>query len=210
MNETKLINDYKKKNNLSNTENFLSKKEINRIEKIKLNKLVNNIDYSTLIENKENINNNINIIAETDTKKNKGKILFRINTNKKKINEKKAKSFNQKIVDNSINEDKKQKKNPALKDIIEKLKTKKIVKEELIKEKKEEKIKENIPKGENNYNKKNKTNKDIKNKFINIPKKIKRKVIKKLITKKILQKMKVFYYHIKNIEMKMMKIHLRN
>ena len=100
MNETKLINDYKKKNNLSNTENFLSKKEINRIEKIKLNKLVNNIDYSTLIENKENINNNINIIAETDTKKNKGKILFRINTNKKKLNEKKAKSFNQKIVDN--------------------------------------------------------------------------------------------------------------
>ena len=73
------------------------------------------------------------------------------------------------------------------------------MKEELIKEKKEEKIKENIPKGENNYNKKNKTNKDIKNKFINIPKKIKRKVIKKLITKKILQKMKVFYYHIKNI-----------
>ena len=50
------------------------------------------------------------------------------------------------------------------------------------------------------------TNKDIKNKFINIPKKIKRKVIKKLITKKILQKMKVFYYHIKNIEMKMMKM----
>ena len=80
------------------------------------------------------------------------------------------------------------------------------MKEELIKEKKEEKIKENIPKGENNYNKKNKTNKDIKNKFINIPKKIKRKVIKKLITKKILQKMKVFYYHIKNIEMKMKKM----
>ncbi len=92
MNETKLINDYKKKNNLSNTENFLSKKEINRIEKIKLNKLVNNIDYSTLIENKENINNNnINIIAETDIKKNKGKI-FRINT-KKKLNEKKSKIF---------------------------------------------------------------------------------------------------------------------
>ena len=92
MNETKLINDYKKKNNLSNTENFLSKKEINRIEKIKLNKLVNNIDYSTLIENKENINNNnINIITETDIKKNKGKI-FRINT-KKKLNEKKSKIF---------------------------------------------------------------------------------------------------------------------
>jgi hypothetical protein len=93
MNETKLINDYKKKNNLNNTENFLSKKEINRIEKIKLNKLVNNIDYSTLIENKENINNNnnINIIAETDIKKNKGKI-FRINT-KKKLNEKKSKIF---------------------------------------------------------------------------------------------------------------------
>ena len=92
MNETKLINDYKKKNNLNDTENFLSKKEINRIEKIKLNKLVNNIDYSTLIENKENINNNnINIIAETDIKKNKGKI-FRINTNKK-LNEKKSKIF---------------------------------------------------------------------------------------------------------------------
>ena len=61
MDETKLINDYNKKNNLNDTENFLSKKEINRIEKIKLNKLVNNIDYSTLIENKENINNNNNI-----------------------------------------------------------------------------------------------------------------------------------------------------
>jgi len=92
MDETKLINDYNKKNNLNDTENFLSKKEINRIEKIKLNKLVNNIDYSTLIENKENINNNnINIIAETDIKKNKGK-LFRINT-KKKLNEKKSKIF---------------------------------------------------------------------------------------------------------------------
>ena len=92
MDETKLINDYNKKNNLNDTKNFLSKKEINRIEKIKLNKLVNNIDYSTLIENKENINNNnINIIAETDIKKNKGKI-FRINT-KKKLNEKKRKIF---------------------------------------------------------------------------------------------------------------------
>jgi hypothetical protein len=92
MDETKLINDYNKKNNLNDTENFLSKKEINRIEKIKLNKLVNNIDYSTLIENKENINNNnINIIAETDIKKNKGKI-FRIYT-KKKLNEKKSKIF---------------------------------------------------------------------------------------------------------------------
>ena len=92
MDETKLINDYNKKNNLNDKKNFLSKKEINRIEKIKLNKLVNNIDYSTLIENKENINNNnINIIAETDIKKNKGKI-FRINT-KKKLNEKKSKIF---------------------------------------------------------------------------------------------------------------------
>ena len=92
MDETKVINDYNKKNNLNDTENFLSKKEINRIEKIKLNKLVNNIDYSTLIENKENINNNnINIIAETDIKKNKVKI-FRINT-KKKLNEKKSKIF---------------------------------------------------------------------------------------------------------------------
>ena len=53
MDETKLINDYNKKNNLNDTENFLSKKEINRIEKIKLNKLVNNIDYSTLIEKNE-------------------------------------------------------------------------------------------------------------------------------------------------------------
>ena len=65
--------------------------------------------------------------------------------NKQKLKEKKTKSFNQKIIDNylnDINKEKNEKKNTALKDIIEKLKAKKIEKDELFKKEKEQRIKE--------------------------------------------------------------------
>ena len=65
--------------------------------------------------------------------------------NKQKLKEKKTKSFNQKIIDNylnDINKEKNEKKNAALKDIIEKLKAKKIEKDELFKKEKEQRIKE--------------------------------------------------------------------
>ena len=65
------------------------------------------------------------------------------------MNEKKTKSFNQKIIDNYLNEikneekeqkeeNKQNKKSTALKDIIEKLKAKKIEKEELTKKESED------------------------------------------------------------------------
>ena len=64
----------------------------------------------------------------------------------KKLKEKKTKSFNQKIIDNylnDINKEKKEKnKNTGLKDIIEKLKAKKIEKDELCKREKEQRIEE--------------------------------------------------------------------
>ena len=65
--------------------------------------------------------------------------------NKQKLKEKKTKSFNQKIIDNylnDINKEKNEKKNTAQKDIIEKLKAKKIEKDELFKKEKEQRIKE--------------------------------------------------------------------
>ena len=63
--------------------------------------------------------------------------------NKQKLKEKKTKSFNQKIIDNYLNDiNKNEKKNTALKDIIEKLKAKKIEKDELFKKEKEQRIKE--------------------------------------------------------------------
>ena len=73
--------------------------------------------------------------------------------NNQKLNNKRIKSFNQKIIDNYLteitkkekdeNDEKKQnKKTAVLKDIIEKLKTKKIEKNELFKKENEERIKE--------------------------------------------------------------------
>ena len=234
MDEIKIINDFDKKNNLKVSENFLSNKQYNYKEKIKLNKFGKHIDNLNIIENKENFDN-INIAADTNMNKNKRKNFsinsnlsikdsynpqiisvikkknsglikniknnaipinerskennstnIKNNNNKKKLNEKKTKSFNQKIIDNCFNEEnkaKKQKKNTSFKDIIEKLKVKSFKKEEGLKKEKEEKIKEisrninekeNIPKEENNSKEKNKKNIDIKNK-VNIPKKNEKK-----------------------------------
>ena len=181
MDEIKLINDFDKKNNLKVSENFLSNKQYNYKEKIKLNKFGKHIDNLNIIENKENFDN-INITADTNMNKNKRKNFsinsnlsikdsynpqiisvikkknsglikniknnaipinerskennstnIKNNNNKKKLNEKKTKSFNQKIIDNCFNEEnkaKKQKKNTSFKDIIEKLKVKSFKKEE--------------------------------------------------------------------------------
>ena len=93
--------------------------------------------------------------------------------NKQKLKEKKTKSFNQKIIDNylnDINKEKNEKKNTALKDIIEKLKAKKIEKDELFKKEKEQRIKEiskNIDERKNEREKL-KEEKNINNKNKNI------------------------------------------
>ena len=91
--------------------------------------------------------------------------------NKQKLKEKKTKSFNQKIIDNylnDINKEKNEKKNTALKDIIEKLKAKKIEKDELFK--KEQRIKEISKKIDERKNEREKLKeeKNINNKNKNI------------------------------------------
>ena len=119
------------------------------------------------------------------------------NDNKnKKLKEKKTKSFNQKIIDNylnDINKEKNEKKNSVLKDIIEKLKSKKIEKDELFKNEKEQRIneiskkiderrneREKILKEEKNTNNNNNTNINKNNKAKNlIPNRDKKKHIKK-------------------------------
>ena len=93
--------------------------------------------------------------------------------NKQKLNEKKTKSFNQKIIDNylnDINKEKNEKKNTALKDIIEKLKAKKIEKDELFKKEKEQRIKEISKKIDERKNEREKLKeeKNINNKNKNI------------------------------------------
>ena len=96
-------------------------------------------------EKKNNSKNNSEIINKEKNSSN-----ARNDNNNKKLNEKKTKSFNQKIIDNYLNEikneekeqkaeNKQNKKSTALKDIIEKLKAKKIEKEELTKKENEEK-----------------------------------------------------------------------
>ena len=122
------------------------------------------------------------------------------NDNNKKLDNKKTKSFNQKIIDNYIkeenkkeNKEKKQNKNTALKDIIEKLKSKKIEKNELTKKEKEDKSKEVTKKiferknekekelkVENINKEKNISNKNNKNKNV-IPNKDKKKNYKRTI-----------------------------
>ena len=105
-------------------------------EHTKKEKKNNNKNDNEIINNKENNSSNT-----------------RNDNNNKKLNEKKTKSFNQKIIDNYLNEikneekeqkeeNKQNKKSTALKDIIEKLKAKKIEKEELTKKENEEKIHE--------------------------------------------------------------------
>ena len=89
--------------------------------------------------------------------------------NKQKLKEKKTKSFNQKIIDNylnDINKEKNEKKNTALKDIIEKLKAKKIEKDELFKKEKEQRIKEISKKIDERKNEREKL-KEEKNNNIN-------------------------------------------
>ena len=93
--------------------------------------------------------------------------------NKQKLKEKKTKSFNQKIIDNylnDINKEKNEKKNTALKDIIEKLKAKKIEKDELFKKEKEQRIKEISKKIDERKNEREKLKeeKNINNKNKNI------------------------------------------
>ena len=93
--------------------------------------------------------------------------------NKQKLKEKKTKSFNQKIIDNylnDINKEKNEKKNAALKDIIEKLKAKKIEKDELFKKEKEQRIKEISKKIDERKNEREKLKeeKNINNKNKNI------------------------------------------
>ena len=93
--------------------------------------------------------------------------------NKQKLKEKKTKSFNQKIIDNylnDINKEKNEKKNTALKDIIEKLKAKKIEKDELFKKEKEQRIKEISKKIDERKNEREKfkEEKNINNKNKNI------------------------------------------
>ena len=93
--------------------------------------------------------------------------------NKQKLKEKKTKSFNQKIIDNylnDINKEKNKKKNTALKDIIEKLKAKKIEKDELFKKEKEQRIKEISKKIDERKNEREKLKeeKNINNKNKNI------------------------------------------
>ena len=242
MSEVNIINDDEKINNSKKEENILSKKDFNSLSKNVASKIEKNLDLNdsninmniTSIENKENIDNNTNIMAYTTLKKNNEKkfniktnsvlqeklkkiflcrekrkyeynkqdlpenlkyhsdstnsdldkkenkenaqnkkisvikrqksnklninqtskennspnvdnINNNVNDNNKKIKEKKTKSFNQKIIDNylnDINKDKNEKKNTSLKDIIEKLKAKKIEKDELFKKEKEQRIKE--------------------------------------------------------------------
>ena len=108
--------------------------------------------------------------------------------NKQKLKEKKTKSFNQKIIDNylnDINKEKNEKKNTALKDIIEKLKAKKIEKDELFKKEKEQRIKEISKKIDERKNEreklkeeKNNNNNNNKNKNI-IPNRDRKKHTKK-------------------------------
>ena len=89
--------------------------------------------------------------------------------NKQKLKEKKTKSINQKIIDNylnDINKEKNEKKNTALKDIIEKLKAKKIEKDELFKKEKEQRIKEISKKIDERKNEREKL-KEEKNNNIN-------------------------------------------
>ena len=93
--------------------------------------------------------------------------------NKQKLKEKKTKSFNQKIIDNylnDVNKEKNEKKNTALKDIIEKLKAKKIEKDELFKKEKEQRIKEISKKIDERKNEREKLKeeKNINNKNKNI------------------------------------------
>ena len=93
--------------------------------------------------------------------------------NKQKLKEKKTKSFNQKIIDNylnDINKEKNEKKNTSLKDIIEKLKAKKIEKDELFKKEKEQRIKEISKKIDERKNEREKLKeeKNINNKNKNI------------------------------------------
>ena len=87
MAEVKIINDVEKNNNIKDEENFLSKKEFNKVEKIESHESSKNLNAKdskldenlATIENKENIDDG-NIIANTEIKKNKEK-KFSIKTN---------------------------------------------------------------------------------------------------------------------------------
>ena len=76
MAEVKIINDVEKNNNIKDEENFLSKKEFNKVEKIEFNESSKNLNAKdpkldmniATIENKENIDDG-NIIANTEIKK---------------------------------------------------------------------------------------------------------------------------------------------
>ena len=113
-------------------------------EKNKEENISNNNKKISVIKKQKSgiaINNN-----KEKEKENKSLNLQNDINNNKKLKEKKTKSFNQKIIDNYLNDinkkevkEKNEKKSSALKDIIEKLKAKKIEKDELYKKEKEQK-----------------------------------------------------------------------
>ena len=178
-------------------------------EKINETKKISVIKRQNSGKQKKPKDNNTQINEKSKEDKENNSPNTQKNFNNKKLDNKKTKSFNQKIVDNYIKEEnknedkeKKQNKNTALKDIIEKLKAKKIEKDELTKNDKEEKTKEvtkkiferknekekvlkeeNINKEKNNVNK----NKNNKNKNL-IPNKDKKKNYKRAIHSKNLSK----------------------
>ena len=180
-----------------------NKKQIDEPKRISVIKRQNSGVVKKLKENKQIIEENK---ENKENKENNSPNLKNNINNKKKLNEIKTKSFNQKIIDNYINEEnlketkeKNQNKTTALKDIIEKLKAKKIEKNELIKKEKDEKIKEVTKKvserknekekvlKEVNDKEKNNVNKNNKNKNV-IPNKDKKRNYKKNMHKKNLSK----------------------
>ena len=194
MEELKIINDIEKNNNLNENENFLSKKEIKRVEKIEIDKNKYNLELkeSTLnmnintLENKENIDNR-NIIANTDIKKNNEK-KFDIKTNsvlqeklKKifKVREKRKFEYNkQEIPENlkynsessnsDIKKEKENKKNEESKKIsvIKRQNSNVLKKENISKNINKQEKENNSPNNKNNINKEKKT-KSFNQKIVN-------------------------------------------
>ena len=151
-NKKEMQEKLKYNNDSSNSENEM-KKDINikgdEQKKISVIKRQNSGLFKKL---KDNIKDNINV-----SDKNKENNPTNIQNKSSKLNGKKTKSFNQKIIDNYLKEinNKKDNKNTSVKDIIEKLKAKKIETEELSKKETKEKIKD-VPKINERKNEKEK------------------------------------------------------